>query len=86
MLDPGSISNLQTLLGAVAPVAVLTAEWFLRVGLVAAGEDVALEVALGRGDVDALGAVPALAGPRHLHVRHRVIVLQPGTWGQYFAM
>ena len=52
----------------------------------AAGEDVALEVALGRGDVDALGAVPALAGPRHLHVRHRVIVLQPGTWGQYFAM
>ena len=39
------------------------------------GQDVALEVALGGGDVDALGAVPALAAARHLHVRHRVVVL-----------
>ena len=52
---------LQTLLGAVAPLAVLTAEWLLSVGLVAPRQDVALKIALGRGDVDALGAVPALA-------------------------
>ena len=31
-----------------------------------AGEDVWLEVALGGGYVDALGAVPALRGARHL--------------------
>lgn len=52
---------LQTLLGAVAPVAVLTAEWLLSVGLVAPGQNVTLEIALCRGDVDALRAVPALA-------------------------
>ena len=52
---------LQTLLCAVAPVAVLTAEWLLSVGLVAPGQNVTLEIALRRGDVDALRAVPALA-------------------------
>ena len=69
------ISHLETLFGAVAPLAVLTAEGFLGVRFVTAGEDVGLEVPLGGGDVDTGGAVPALAAPGHLHVRHRVIVL-----------
>ena len=52
---------MQALLGAVAPVAVLAAKWLLCVGFVTPGQDVTLEIALGRGDVDALGTVPALA-------------------------
>ena len=58
--------HLQALLGAVAAVAVLAAERLFRVGFVSAGEDVRLQVALGRGDVDALRTVPPFAAPSHL--------------------
>lgn len=58
--------DLQALLGAVAAVAVLTTKRLLSVSLVSAGEDVGFEVALGGGDVDTLGAVPAFAAPRNL--------------------
>ena len=37
---PVSCTHLETLLSSVAPVAVLTAEWFLSVGFVTAGENV----------------------------------------------
>ena len=73
--------NLQALLGAVAAVAVLTTKWLLSVSLVSAGE-LGFEVALGGGDVDTLGAVPAFAAPRNLqhksYVSHGKYLVKKG--------
>ena len=73
--------DLQALFGAVAAVTVLTTKRLLSVSLVSAGE-LGFEVALGGGDVDTLGAVPAFAAPRNLqhksYVSHGKYLVKKG--------
>ena len=68
--------DLQTLAGGVAAMAERA-----RVGLfkqlVPAAQDVGLEVPLGGGGVEALGAVPPLVAQGHHHGGHGVIGVAP---------
>jgi len=67
--------NLETLFGAVTPIAILTSEGLLCVSFVTSSENMRLQVPFRGGYVNTLWAVPSLATASNLDVRHGVIIL-----------
>jgi len=72
--------NLQTLLGSITSVAVLTTEGLLGVRLMSSSENMRLQVAFRGGYVNALWAVPSFATAGNLNMRHGVIILSRPKW------